>query len=329
MLTDAAAHHQARALAPGKINVFLGVGDLREDGYHDLRSVFQALDLYEDVTLTRTDSTQPSTIANRAGSAHFPGPSPVHQITIRGRFGTSEIPLDHRNLAVAAINALAARTGVYVPVDVDIDKQVPVAGGMGGGSADAAAALLAYAHLAGIDDAHLLRDIAAGLGADVPFALHGGTALGTGRGDELSPVMARGEYHWVLATSHNTLSTPLVYQTLDELRERGNAPAAELEPAAVLQALAAGDAHALAAAVHNDMTAAASALLPDVAEVLDSGRQAGALAALLSGSGPTVGFLAADATHALDLAVMLEASTAVKHVVRTTGPAAGAHLITP
>lgn len=319
------------ARAPGKINVFLHVGDRMDDGYHELVTVFQALDMYEEVTL-RLCFDQPDTVVrNISGNDTYPGLSPVHAVTLKGRFGSTAIPLDHSNLAVSAINRLAAQTGVHVPVEVEIEKNVPVAGGMGGGSADAAAALVAYAKLAGINDPDRLRTVGAELGADVPFALRGGFAVGTGRGDELSPILSSGEFTWVLATSVDELSTPVVYHALDDLRDSGQAPHAgdvQTQLADVLQAVGSGDAHALAQVVHNDMEPAAFGLLPAIAEVVDTGRQAGALAALMSGSGPTVGFLVEGATHALDLTVLLEASESVKHVVRATGPACGAHIVT-
>lgn len=318
--------------APGKINVFLHVGDLMEDGYHELVTVFQALDLFEYVTLRPLEEEAETVVRNTSGKESYPGPSPVHGVSLKGRFGSTAIPLDHTNLAVSAINRLAARTGVHIPVSVDIEKNVPVAGGMGGGSADAAAALVAYARLAGINDPDLVRTVASELGADVPFALRGGTAVGTGRGDELSPVLSSGTCTWVLATSVDELSTPVVYRTLDDMRARGEAPAVanvQERLSGVLHALGTGDAHALADVVHNDMEPAAFGLLPAIAEVVATGRRAGALAALMSGSGPTVGFLVEGPTHALDLTVLLEASESVKHVVRATGPACGAHIVEP
>ena len=246
-----------------------------------------------------------------------------------GKYAAAGIPVDERNLALAAVIAFRARTGWDGRVAITIDKNVPVAGGMGGGSADAAAALVAAASLAGVDDNAVLTEIAAGLGADVPFALLGGIALGRGRGDHLSRVLSRGTHHWVLATSTGELSTASVYARVDELRQAGHgADAARLaEPQGVLTALAAGDVEKLAAHVHNDMTEAAVSLMPDIARVMEEGRRAGAHAVLLSGSGPTVGFLAQNAKHALELAVLLEASRGVREVVRTTGPAPGAHIV--
>lgn len=344
MTAPRALHKPVTARAYGKINLHLGVGEVGADGYHELVTVFEALGTPETVTvaLAAEDSVE-----------------------VTGRYATAGIPLDSSNLALAAVIAFREHTGWAGNVAITIDKQVPVAGGMGGGSADAAAALVAVAKLAGHDDRAALEEIAATLGADVPFALHGGVALGRGRGDDLTRVLTKGTHHWVLATSTGTLSTPEVYRRVDELREQGDEQnltgsadekvpddetvlddekvsdlepgtdsgetrrgAARLtEPTEVLAALASGDVERLAAHVHNDMTDAAFSLLPDIAHVMDEGRRAGAHAVLLSGSGPTVGFLAQNATHALELAVLLEASRGVREVVRTTGPARGAHIV--
>ena len=296
------------ARAHGKINLHLGVGDAGADGYHELVTVFEALGTPETVTLTPADEDS---------------------VEVVGKYAAAGIPVDERNLALAAVIAFRARTGWDGRVAITIDKNVPVAGGMGGGSADAAAALVAVAALADFEDRAVLAEIAAGLGADVPFALLGGIALGRGRGDHLSRVLSRGTHHWVLATSTGELSTASVYARVDELRQAGDgADAARLaEPQGVLTALAAGDVEKLAAHVHNDMTEAAVSLMPDIARVMEEGRRAGAHAVLLSGSGPTVGFLAQNAKHALELAVLLEASRGVREVVRTTGPAPGAHIV--
>ncbi|WP_019157949.1 4-(cytidine 5'-diphospho)-2-C-methyl-D-erythritol kinase [Brevibacterium senegalense] len=296
------------ARAHGKINLHLGVDDAGADGYHELVTVFEALGTPETVTLT---------------------PAETDSVEVVGKYAAAGIPLDERNLALAAVVAFRERTGWNGRVAITIDKNVPVAGGMGGGSADAAAALVAVAALADFEDRAVLAEIAAGLGADVPFALLGGIALGRGRGDHLSRVLSRGTHHWVLATSTGELSTASVYARVDELRQAGHgADAARLaEPQGVLTALAAGDVEKLAAHVHNDMTEAAVSLMPDIARVMEEGRRAGAHAVLLSGSGPTVGFLAQNAKHALELAVLLEASRGVREVVRTTGPAPGAHIV--
>ncbi|GAA0035203.1 4-(cytidine 5'-diphospho)-2-C-methyl-D-erythritol kinase [Brevibacterium metallidurans] len=295
--------------APGKINVHLGVGGVDDDGYHALATVFQALGLSETLTLI---------------------PGGTGSILVQGRYADDSVPVGESNLARRAIDLLISTfaadrdVSVLQGLDIVIDKQVPVAGGMGGGSADAAAALVGGAHLIGGLDSAVLHDLAVEIGADVPFLLRGGTAIGHGRGERLSPVLTRGQFHWVMATSAGQLSTPEVYGRFDDLTPD---PDPVEVPAEVLKALAAGDVDGLAGAAGNDLTEAALSLRPELAEVMEAGREAGALLPLLSGSGPTIGFLARDARHALDLAVLLQATRGVKEALRTTGPAAGAHIV--
>lgn len=295
--------------APGKINVHLGVGPVGDDGQHELATVFQALNLGETLTLI---------------------PGGTSSIVVTGRYGDDEVPEDESNLARRAIGLLIRAlederdVDVLRDLDIVIDKQVPVGGGMGGGSADAAAALCGAAHLVGGAPEGLLRDCAVELGADVAFLLRGGTAIGHGCGESLSPVLTRGSFHWVMATSARQLPSPEIYARFDELTP-GPEPAEV--PAEVLTGLAAGDPDTLATVAANDLTDAAVTVMPELAEVIDAGRDAGALLPLLSGSGPTIGFLARDARHALDLAVLLQATRGVKEALRTTGPAPGAHVI--
>lgn len=296
--------------APGKINVFMRVGAVREDGYHDVATAYQAVSLYEDVRAYRADD---------------------FSVTFAGSVDTSALPTDGTNLAIKAARLLAKKTGYSGGVRLEIDKHVPIAGGMGGGSADAAATLVACDALWGTE---LGRDelmaLAARLGADVPFALIGGTAIGTGRGDRLSPALATGQFHWVLALPEGELSTPAVYGELDRHRQRhaGEIAPAERSPsvdAAVLHALRAGDPAMLAEALGNDLQAPAIHLAPSIAEVLEVGELNGALAGIVSGSGPTVAFLAADLDNALDLQIALSASRI--RAVRATGPVHGARII--
>jgi 4-diphosphocytidyl-2-C-methyl-D-erythritol kinase len=216
-------------------------------------------------------------------------------------------------------------------VHLEIGKHVPVTGGMGGGSADAAAALLACDALWGTE---LPRDemlsLAVQLGSDVPFAFTGGTAIGTGRGDQLSPALAQGQFQWVLVVADFGLSTPAVYAELDKHRDRHAQDIfpAEVQPfvdANVLQALRAGDPHMLAETLYNDLQAPALHLEPSLASVLELGEENGALAGIVSGSGPTVAFLAADLDSALELQIAL--SAARLNVVRVTGPVHGARLV--
>jgi 4-diphosphocytidyl-2-C-methyl-D-erythritol kinase len=237
------------------------------------------------------------------------------------------VPTDDTNLAARAARLLAGAAGVADPVHVVIRKDIPVMGGMAGGSADAAATLVACDALWALGTPRSeLERLAARLGSDVPFLLSGGTAIGSGRGEVLAPVLARGSFHWVLALSEGGLSTPQVYAECDRLR--GDVPVADPVPSPeMMSALRSGDPHALAAALQNDLQPAAISLLPALGDVLDAGMEFGALGGVVSGSGPTVAFLTESHEAALDLAVSLTASGAVQDVRRATGPAHGAHVV--
>ncbi|GAB2511485.1 4-(cytidine 5'-diphospho)-2-C-methyl-D-erythritol kinase [Paramicrobacterium agarici] len=296
--------------APGKINVYMNVGRRTDDGYHDVATAYQAVSLFEDVRAF---------------------PSDTFSVAFSGPINTRGLPTDRSNLAIKAARMLAKKTGFAGGVHLQIEKHVPIAGGMGGGSADAAAALLACDALwqtdVGRDD---LLKLAARLGADVPFSLVGGTAIGTGRGDRLSPALAKGTFHWVLALADEGMSTPEVYGELDSHREKHAADIAPIDDApavdtGVLQAIRAGDAHLLADVLHNDLQVAALHLRPELTRTLEVGDDSGALAGIVSGSGPTIALLAASAEAAIDVQVSLAASgVTAKHV---TGPVAGARVM--
>ena len=296
--------------APGKINVFLGVGGRHDDGYHALATVFQAVSLYEDVIARPADD---------------------FSVTVTGVEDIGSVPLDDRNLAMRAAKLLAVAVDHRGGVALEIRKSVPVAGGMGGGSADAAAALVACDALwgTGLSQARL-HDLAARLGADVPFALHGGTAVGTGRGDQLNPALARGRFDWILVPSEQGLSTPVVYERLDLLREEEGAladdPPLSLDvPIPVLQALRSGDPVQLAETLFNDLQAAALYERPDLADTIRQGVAAGALQGIVSGSGPTVALLCPNPETAQDVQSSLrEIGLDPLHV---HGPVPGARII--
>jgi len=281
---------------PAKVNVQLAVGGRRADGFHDLANVFLAVGLYDHVTAT-----------------------PADRLTITGEGrDIASVPLDESNLAAKAALALAAHAGVAPDVHLHIAKDIPVAGGMAGGSADGAAALLACDALWGLHTpAERLLELAGELGSDVPFPLLGGAALGVGRGELLTPLEVGGGFHWVFAVADGGLSTPAVYGECDRLRRaRGtgdgvaDVPAPEADPA-LLAALADGDAEALAAALSNDLQEAALSLRPDLAHTIERGLGAGALAGIVSGSGPTVAFLTADAQGSAKVAAELGACARV------------------
>ena len=309
---------------PAKINLHLAVGPLREDGFHDLVTVFHAVSLFDEVSLASSDA---------------PG------IEVHGE-GVAEVPADETNLAWRAVQllaeradrdpdvrlvlraarALAGHTGVPPRARLHLRKQIPVAGGLAGGSADAAAALVGLSALWKLD---LSRDelsvLAAELGSDVTFALYGGTALGTGRGERIVPVLSRHPQHWVIALHRGGLSTPSVFQELDRLRGAKPPPDRPVEP--VLEALSGGDPRQLALSLGNDLQAAAVSMAPDLRRTLRAGVTAGALAGLVSGSGPTCAFLCSSADAAIDVATEL-AGVGVCRTVRVAhGPVPGARLV--
>ncbi|WP_225822343.1 4-(cytidine 5'-diphospho)-2-C-methyl-D-erythritol kinase [Streptomyces naphthomycinicus] len=287
---------------PAKVNVQLAVGAARPDGFHDLANVFLAVGLYDEVTVTPADELR---------------------VTCEGP-DAAQVPLDRTNLAARAALALAERRGIEPNVHIHIAKDIPVAGGMAGGSADGAGALLACNTLwgTGASRAELLA-ICAELGSDVPFSLVGGVALGIGRGEQLTVLEAGGTFHWVFAMAERGLSTPAVFREFDRLAQGRDIPA-PVASAELLAALAKGDPDALAASVSNDLQPAALSLFPELADTLDAGRGAGALAALVSGSGPTTAFLARDPESALKIADALRASGHCRTVRTATGPAPGA-----
>ncbi|NEA44973.1 4-(cytidine 5'-diphospho)-2-C-methyl-D-erythritol kinase [Streptomyces sp. SID10815] len=290
---------------PAKVNVQLAVGAARPDGFHDLANVFLAVGLYDEVTVTEADELR---------------------VTCSGP-DAAQVPLDRTNLAARAALALAERHGRDARVHLHIAKDIPVAGGMAGGSADGAGALLACDALWGTGASRdELLGICAELGSDVPFSLVGGAALGTGRGERLRPLEVGGAFHWVFAVADGGLSTPAVYAEFDRLTAQADVP----EPAAsedLLTALAKGDVHALAAALSNDLQPAALSLRPSLAATLAAGRAAGALAALVSGSGPTTAFLAPDATAATEIARALQTSGTCRTARTAASPAPGATVV--
>jgi 4-diphosphocytidyl-2-C-methyl-D-erythritol kinase len=287
---------------PAKVNLHLSVGELRPDGFHELVTVFQALGLCDEVVARPADTMS---------------------LGIAGE-GADVLPRDAGNLAWRAAELLADRAGVPAHVHLQLSKCIPVAGGLAGGSADAAATLLACAELWGVT-ADLPR-LAAELGSDVAFLLIGGTALGTGRGEALAPVAAPGTYHWVLAMADFGISAGDAYRELDRQRAACEAPEPAGPPDALLAALAAGDLSGVAAHLVNDLQPAALALAPSLQATLDAGVAGGALAGIVSGSGPTCAFLCPDADAADLLTGALVDAGVCRDARVSTGPARGAHV---
>lgn len=289
---------------PAKVNLHLGVGALRPDGFHDLINVFHAVDLVDEVDATAATTMS---LANTGE-------------------GAASLPTDHLNLAWQAAELLAGAAGLDANVHLDVRKAIPVAGGMAGGSADAAAALLACARLwqLEVSTAELL-DLAARLGSDVAFPLLGGTAVGTGRGELLAPVPATARLHWVFAISDFGISAGAAYRELDRLRDARLAPAPLGDPGGLLDALEAADLDSIARHLGNDLQPAVLSLAPQLADTLAAGESA--LAALVSGSGPTCAFLMPDAHAGTVLAAELEAAGVCRTARTASGPAPGAAVV--
>ena len=298
--------------APAKINLQLAVGPRRADRYHDLVTIFQAISLYDDVTVTETDG---------------PGED---RVLVSGE-GAGAVPGGRDNLALMAAAALTRAAGLPRDpdrrIEITIRKRIPVAAGLAGGSADAAAALVACNELwhAGLSHEQL-TEVAAAVGSDVAFALLGGTAVGQGRGEQLTPALASGEYHWVLAVADGALSTPEVYAAFDRLNgPDGREPALDH---ALMAALRSGHPAAVGGTLSNDLQPAAISLFPALRKTLAAGRELGALGAMVAGSGPTCVFLAEDAERAVELAVALSGVGVCRAVARAAGPVPGVSIVT-
>jgi 4-diphosphocytidyl-2-C-methyl-D-erythritol kinase len=299
---------------PAKVNLQLAVGPVRADGYHGLVTVFHAVSLFDEVTVA---------------------PAEHDGVVVTGE-GAASVPADGSNLAVRAAAALLEAAGPGVRdapgLAIRIRKRIPVAGGLAGGSADAAATLVACNELwqAGLSQ-HDLRELAAGIGSDVAFCLLGGTAIGMGRGERLTPALASGRFHWVLAFATGELSTADVYAACDRIRAGGPGSAPAGEPVldnALMAALRSGDPAGLGPLLSNDLQAAAISLRPGLRRTLAAGRELGAVGAVVSGSGPTCAFLARDRRYAQKLAAELAGAGVCRGVAQVTGPVPGACVIT-
>jgi 4-diphosphocytidyl-2-C-methyl-D-erythritol kinase len=297
---------------PAKVNLQLAVGPARADGYHDLVTVFHAVSLFDEVTVS---------------------PAARDSVKVTGE-GAGHVPADDSNLAVRAARAVAEVAGPasqQAPgLAIRIRKRIPVAAGLAGGSADAAATLVACNELwrCGLGQPEL-AELAAGIGSDVAFALVGGTAIGMGRGERVTPALVSGTYHWVLAFAQGGLSTAEVYAACDRIRETRAADAQRPTlDTALMTALRSGDPARLGPLLTNDLQPATVSLRPELRRTLAAGVEFGALGALVCGSGPTCAFLAKNSRHARDLAVALAGAGVCRTVTRVTGPVAGAGVLT-
>lgn len=290
---------------PAKVNLQLSVGPKESDGYHEVVTVFQAISLFDNLKISRSNQ---------------------FEINLKGDY-VNGVPTDQSNLVYKAVQLMSEKFDTDNSLEIEITKSIPVAGGMAGGSADAAATLLGIDQLFGLGlSKDELSEVARKLGSDVPFMLHGGTAVGRGRGDEITPALSRGNYHWVIAVSSNGLSTPAVYGECDRLRTGLDIKAPSLHDE-LLQALLSGDSTRVGKSLNNDLQAAAISLRPALRLILETGQEYGALGGIVSGSGPSVAFLVADEDHSLDLAVALTSSGVVGSVARAQGPVTGAKVM--
>ena len=296
------------ARVPAKVNLQLSVGPLGSDGFHEVTTVFQAISLFDDVTVATADKGEGI------------------KISITGQT-SGGVPADNSNLAVKAAQLMIKNYDLPQDLVIKLKKEIPVAGGMAGGSADAAGVIVGLDSLFELGlSRDVMESVGSKIGSDVPFSICGGVAIGTGRGDQITPALAKGSYNWVIALSGQGLATPSVYQECDRLREGLSiAPPVVSEP--LMQALRAGDAKALGKALTNELQPAACSLRPALRLVLDVGVDYGALGGIVSGSGPTVAFLVSDDDHAMDLTVALSSSGVVSSVVRASGPTNGARII--
>ena len=296
------------ARVPPKVNLQLSVGPLGSDGFHEVTTVFQAISLFDDVTVATADKGEGI------------------KISITGQT-SGGVPADNSNLAVKAAQLMIKNYDLPQDLVIKLKKEIPVAGGMAGGSADAAGVIVGLDSLFELGlSRDVMESVGSKIGSDVPFSICGGVAIGTGRGDQITPALAKGSYNWVLALSGQGLATPSVYQECDRLRE-GLSIAAPVVSEPLMQALRAGDAKALGKALTNELQPAACSLRPALRLVLDVGVDYGALGGIVSGSGPTVAFLVSDDDHAMDLTVALSSSGVVSSVVRASGPTNGARII--
>ncbi|MFM7014162.1 MAG: 4-(cytidine 5'-diphospho)-2-C-methyl-D-erythritol kinase [Actinomycetota bacterium] len=274
------------ASAPAKVNLFFAVGAFLKDGYHEVASLYQALALREQLSM------------ELSGRNHVEFCGPYQSLA------EESVPRDDSNLVFLAQKALSEFSVELANSKFDflIKKSVPIAGGMAGGSADAAAALTLIDGRYGLELGSKLEEIGSSFGADVPFSIRGGTAQGLGRGEVLSPIETSGTLHFVVTPNPVGLATPLVYKQLDLMRIEEGIDVSALAPPtlsrSLLKAVADANPEALAPLMANDLERAALRLRPELRSVLEAGEEAGALRSMISGSGPSIVHLARNRTDA-------------------------------
>lgn len=295
----------------GKVNLFLSVKGLRPDGYHEVETVLHGIDLGDDLVFTLTSTGRVEVIMGAETSTGVPMPTAEENLVRRAaaRLAAMALPPGPAHPGSSGEGRLGADGcgGIHI----EVVKRIPIGAGLGGGSADAAATLLTLDDLLGLElGPRALQETAREMGVDVPFCLTGGTALATARGDDLTVLHVPAALHFILGISFQPLLTPDVYKAFDELDiER------EADSASIVQALGAGDVGEIAGHLHNDLEQGAISLRPELATQKQDLLDSGALGACVSGSGPTIFAIAADAEDAASIARRVEGSFDAVRVV--------------
>lgn len=268
----------ARASVRAKVNLWLAVRSRTSDGYHEIETVFQCIDVADEIVVS--------------GSS-------VGDVRVEMKFADGEgvAPAPHDNLVYRAAQLYLAATDRSIGLNIEIVKRIPMSAGLGGGSADAAGVLFLLAQALGDVSGSMLHKLAADVGSDVPFFLTSGTALGAGRGERLIPVEGAPRLWFVLGLSRRGMATKEVYERWDLTPN-----SARSGSDAMLEALARGRPELAASLVHNDLEPAAIAVRPELAEKKRRMLEAGALGACVSGSGPTLFGIARNRRHAREVA---------------------------
>lgn len=329
MDTPSKRPNRATVRAPAKLNIYLQIGDVREDGYHDITTVYQTIDLFEEVAVT--DLSQEDGECDKAEFVH---------ISLSGPESNESIPTDGHNLASKAAKLLAQRYGITPKLHLDISKRIPARGGLGGGSADAAATLIGCNI---IWDLHLRKEelmaLGALLGEDVPVHIQGGMAIGVGHKQPLIPIPAgpgdhyphhHPDWYWVLGVPYGDgLSTRDVFVQLDAMKgTRGAVDFASAHNTCLATSWGTENPETLAPRLSNDLERPAGVLLPALVKGLEEGRRdENALAGFMTGSGSTCVFLARSAEGAEALARNLKERELFRNIILAKGPAEGACMV--
>jgi 4-diphosphocytidyl-2-C-methyl-D-erythritol kinase len=279
-----------------KLNLFLRVVGRRADGYHEIESIFHGIDLADDIEITETRGQAVDV------EMHFAAD------------GMGQAPALEENLIYRAAQSLLEQGEAGRGVKIEVIKRIPIGGGLGGGSGNAAGALLALSRLWGLAlERERLFDLAGAIGSDVTYCIDGGTALATARGEQLTQIPAPRQMSFVLGISREPLLTRDVYEAWDEL-----GPEKEVTSSMMAPALGAGDVHEVASLLHNDLERPAFLLRAELARKKEAMFEAGALGAGMTGSGPTMFGIVEDEDAAREVAEKVRPDFDQVLVVRST-----------